>query len=79
MEGMAVRVTVDVVANAATIYVMDPIMPGTVVSSHVCDLDVEDCAVVLDLDASGRLVSIEILGASKLLPPEGLANAERIP
>ncbi|RYI21177.1 DUF2283 domain-containing protein [Dermacoccus sp. 147Ba] len=34
--------------------------------------------VVLDVDANGRLVGVEVLGASRLLAPEVLAAAHRL-
>ena len=34
--------------------------------------------VVLDFDADGRLLGVEVLGASALLRPDALAAAERL-
>ena len=72
------RILFDPVANAATIVLLDPVPPGTVVESHVCDLEVPNAAVVLDRDESGQLVSIEVLGATTLLPPAVLDGADRV-
>ena len=72
---MEVRVTYDAVANAALIYLV-PIGPGEV------DISVpgedEASSVILDCDKEGRLVGIDVQSASKSLPPEVIAQAERI-
>lgn len=73
-----VRIRFDPEADAATIVLLDPVPDGAVVDSHVCDLDVANAAVVLDRDVTGRLVQIEILGATILLPPVVLDAADRI-
>jgi hypothetical protein len=40
----------------------------------MCDLDVEQGAVILLLSPEDRLVGLEILGASRVLPSEVLAQ-----
>lgn len=62
------RLTHDSEADAAKIYLVDFIQPGGVARSHVCDVELTDCAVILDFDATDKLIGIELLGASKLLP-----------
>ncbi len=44
------------------------ISPGGVARSHVCDVELTDCSVILDFDAADKLIGIELLGASRLLP-----------
>jgi uncharacterized protein YuzE len=55
-------------ADAASIYLVDSIQPGGTARSHVCDVELMDCSVILDFDATDKLIGIELLGASKLLP-----------
>ncbi len=71
------RIRFDPEADAATIILSDPTSDVGVVDSHVCDLDVTGAAVILDRDASGHLVQIEILGASILLASVVLNAADR--
>jgi uncharacterized protein YuzE len=68
------RVTYDPSAGAAYIYIVDTISRGEARQS----VAVHDGDVMLDLDANGRLLGIEILGAERLLRPETLAAAERL-
>ena len=68
MKVDSLRFTHDPVADAAYIYVRYPIEFGEVVRS-----DVETppmTSIIYDFDDEGRLLGIEILGASKLLPGE---------
>ena len=69
------KVTYDPAADAAFIYLVDVIRPGQIVQSQMCDLEIREGAVILALDAGQQLLGIEILGASRLLPPEVLAGA----
>jgi uncharacterized protein YuzE len=70
--------TFDPVADAAMILLVDPLPEGEVVTSQICDADMTDAAVVLDLDRQGRAVAIEFLGASRILPAPVLEASERI-
>ena len=65
------RVTRDPLAGAAYIYLVDTISRGEVHRS----VAVHDGNVVLDLDANGRLLGVEILDAERLLRPDTLAEA----
>lgn len=71
------RVTFDPEANAAYVYLKDQIPPGGVSRSEFCDVEVAGGPVFLQFDSDGRLIGIEILGATELLPAEVLDEAER--
>jgi len=71
---MKVHLAYDSEANAAYIYMKDQIAAGEIVRSEVCDVAIEETAVILQFDAKDCLVGIEILGARKLLPKELLAE-----
>jgi uncharacterized protein YuzE len=71
----SVKLTYDVDADAAFIYLVDSIEAGQVAESQMCDLEIREGAVILALDANGHLLGIEILGASRLLSAEVLATA----
>lgn len=60
--------------GAAYVYLVDRISPGEA-KRQVVTLDGQ---VLLDLDAEGRLLGVEILGADRLLRPETLAAAKRL-
>ena len=62
------RFTHDPQADAAKIYLVDAIQSGEVKKSHVCDIEQANASIILDFDSLDRLVGIEILGASKILP-----------
>ena len=62
------RLSYDQASDAATIYIVDEIVAGGAPRSVMCDLEVRDGAVILLLDDDDRLVGIEVLGASRVLP-----------
>jgi uncharacterized protein YuzE len=64
------KLTYDRSVDAAYIYVADAIGPGQVARTHPCDPSEVQGEINLDFDASGRLIGIEIIGASRLLPQE---------
>jgi len=64
-------------ADAAKINFVDVIQAGGVEKSHVCDIELANCSVVLDFDAADHLVGIEILGASRLLPEQVLKKEDQ--
>jgi uncharacterized protein YuzE len=68
------RLTHDPEADAATLYLVDSIEHGGVARIHICDTEQANCAVILDFDSADRLIAIELLGASRLLPGELLKN-----
>lgn len=71
------RITYDPDADAAFLYLIDEIASGQVTRSEMCDLEIREGAVILAWDAEDRLLGIEILGASRLVPPEILEEADR--
>lgn len=68
------KVTYDPEADAATIYLVAP-RPG--MSKTTIPADVGDRFFAFDFDAEDRLVAIEILDASKVLPARVLQDATR--
>jgi uncharacterized protein YuzE len=73
----AVRLTYDAEADAAFVYLVDRIGPGEAPRSIMCDLEIEQGAVILLLNKHDQVVGVEVLGASRLLPPEILESAKR--
>ena len=71
-------VTYDQSVNAAYIYLLSEIPPGSVKMTYPCDLSKIGGQINLDFDAFGKLVGVEILGASSLLPKEFLEQAKII-
>jgi uncharacterized protein YuzE len=69
------RVTFDRGADAAYIYLTD-IRPSSVDRTVMVDGIPE--FINLDFDDAGRVLGIEVLGATACLPPELLEQAERI-
>jgi uncharacterized protein YuzE len=72
---MEIRVTYDGSVDAAKIY-LATIGAGGVVTTVVGED--EAGSVNLDFDPDGRLVGIEVLRASRHLPPEVIERADRI-
>lgn len=71
------RATFDPATDAVYIY-LTAIRPGEAIKQHVCDEPDAKGDVILDFDAEGRLLGIEVLHASKALPAELLERAERL-
>ena len=74
MHAVQVHATFDPEADAAYIYLMPPV-PGSAAHSVPCVSENAAGDVILDFDKGGRLIGIEILGASKALPKEILAES----
>lgn len=70
------RIEYDSEADAAYIQLVDDISPGGVHRTVGCDPSEVGGMINLDFDAVGRLLGIEVLDASKMLPAELLARAE---
>lgn len=70
------RMTYDPDADAAYIYVMDPIGRGEAAQSAVLDHYFDSASVNVDLDDQNRLLGIELLGVSRLLRPETVPRSE---
>lgn len=71
------KVTYDKDTDAAYIYFVNKIEPGSAVDTRLLDehFDFKDM-VNIDLDKNGILLGIEVLSASKQLSPELLKSAE---
>jgi hypothetical protein len=72
---IAIELIHDSDADAAKINFVGVVRTGGVEKSHVCDIDLANCSVILDFDGKDHLVGIEILGASRLLPEQMLRGA----
>lgn len=70
------RVTYDRSVDAAYIYLADPIEPGGAAFTYACDPNEVGGMIHLDFSDTGRLLGIEVLAASKLLPGDLLDRAE---
>jgi uncharacterized protein YuzE len=73
-----VRMTHDAAANAAYIYLVDEIARGEVTYSRVADIPMDNAAITVDFDAEGRVLGIELLGASRALRAETIRAAEDV-
>lgn len=67
------RLSYDPVADAALIQLVEN--PGPE-HSLMCDLEIDEGAVILLLDEDDHLVGIEVVGARKLLPPALLTPSD---
>jgi uncharacterized protein YuzE len=73
------RVTYDAAADAAYVSLVDTIGDGEAATQiHSITTPGDRGEVALDFDADGRLLGIEVLHASAVLPAAVLAGAERI-
>jgi uncharacterized protein YuzE len=70
------RIKYDSRADAAYIWIADDIGQGGVASTYLCNPIEIQGMINLDFDADGHLVGIEVMDASKRLPPEALLAAE---
>jgi hypothetical protein len=71
MENRNLLLTRDSLGDVAYIYLRHPIDRGDVVRSELANVQTPDrTRVILGFDEYDRLLSIEVVGATKLLPPE---------
>ena len=70
------RISYDAAADAAYIQLVDDIGPGGVDRTYLCDPDEVGGMVNIDLDRDGRILGVEVLTASALLPAEVLAKVD---
>lgn len=70
------RMTYDPVADAAYIYIADPILAGEAVRTAMVDSALDAAALTLDFDLNNRLLGIELLGVSRLLRPDAIPAKE---
>ncbi|MFI2664102.1 DUF2283 domain-containing protein [Micromonospora carbonacea] len=59
--------TYDSDADAAYVYLQHPVAPGA--SERMATFDFDQGMFNLDLDREGRILGLEVLGASRHLPP----------
>ncbi|MGN6794507.1 MAG: hypothetical protein ACTHJW_19145 [Streptosporangiaceae bacterium] len=71
------KLTFDADADAAFFTFGEAISPGGAPRSEICNLEMKDAAVILLFSPGDWLVGLEILGASRVLTPEVLAEASR--
>lgn len=69
------KVTYDRSVDAAYIYLARTIGPGEVKKTYACDPREVQGQINLDFDDAGRLIGIEVLDASRLLPHSLLEEA----
>lgn len=69
------KLSYDPSVDAAYIYLAETIGPGEVESTYLCDPLEVGSQINLDFDASGRLLGIEVMGASRRLPESALSIA----
>jgi uncharacterized protein YuzE len=61
-------------ADAAYLRLAAEIVAGSVAKTYPCDSREIGGTINLDFDMKGRLIGIEVLDASRLLPPEVLRS-----
>jgi uncharacterized protein YuzE len=72
-----VRVTFERSSNSAYIYLKEQARGEAVRQHHVGEPRTRG-EIVLDFDKKGRLIGIEVLGATRVLPEGILRKAERL-
>jgi|WetSurMetagenome_2_1015567.scaffolds.fasta_scaffold1411247_1 hypothetical protein len=71
MENRSLLLTRDSVADVAYLYLRHPVIRGDIARSEVADIETPPrSSIILSFDEYDRLIAVEILGASRLLPPE---------
>lgn len=77
MTQIPLRLAYDSEANAAYLQLVDEVAEGAAVENVVIERPGKG-DVVLDFDAAGRLLGVELIGAAELLHAAVLDAAERI-
>jgi len=73
------RISYDRSGDAAYIRVVDPVGAGASVKQVVVPSDAQEGAqFILDFDADGSLLGVEVLGASQGMRAESLASAHQL-
>ena len=70
------RMTYDEVADAAYVYLAESIAPGEVAKTRPSMLEFDRAFIAFDFDSDGKVLGIEILGASRLVNEDVLRTAE---
>jgi uncharacterized protein YuzE len=71
-----VKVIYDREADAAFVYFVTDIPEGGAAHTEPCDIEMQGSSMIVVMDAAGKLIGLEILGASGLLPADVLARAD---
>jgi uncharacterized protein YuzE len=74
MSERLVRMTYDAEADAAYLYITDPVEAGASVSNSVLPKSIDSATVVADFDRDDCLLGIEILGVTRLLRPSAVPD-----
>ena len=77
MVGIPVRLTYDADADAAYVYLVEAIVPSGVAQTRSSMLNLDRAFIAFDFDSEGKVLGIEILGASRVLAEETLKSAGR--
>ncbi|MFD0888139.1 DUF2283 domain-containing protein [Streptosporangium algeriense] len=70
------RVEHDTDNDVAYVYLVEEIAPGEAKTQILVEHPALRGEVILDLDEYGRLLGVEVIGASAVLSPETLAESE---
>ena len=75
------RITYDPVCGMGYIYIQNTIAPGEVHRTvEVANKNSgEDLPILIDLDKDGKILGIEVFGASRIIPQEALSRAKILP
>jgi uncharacterized protein YuzE len=71
------NLTYDGDADAAYVYLVNSIGPGEVAQTRAAMLDFDRAFITFDFDANGKILGLEILGASRILSEQTLQTARR--
>lgn len=72
------KITYDKEADAAYVQLVDEILDGEASTQlHSIDTPGQKGEIIIDFDAEGRILGLEILGAKDVLREETLALAQR--
>ena len=72
------RVTYDTAADAAYVYLVGFVAPGAVAQTRPAMLELDQAFIAFDFDSEGKILGIEILGASRVLSKETLESADEL-
>jgi uncharacterized protein YuzE len=71
------KITYDADADAAYVYLVDSIPTGGVAQTRSAMLELDRAFIAFDFDADGKILGLEILGASRILADGVLRTADR--
>jgi uncharacterized protein YuzE len=76
MVSRSIELRYDPEADAAYIYLVPRGPERSVAKTRFCNLEFRGAAINVDLAENDQVVGFELLGASKLLPPDLLSAAD---